>query len=764
MGIIGAGAVYLVGQPAPPKSETYSATSTLVVKEDEVVSSVLLYSYVAVETSQIVEQVVEDLGDIYDDGAPIETINTTVTVFAEPEIGTLTLGISDQPSEQTAGAVLERYGHYIIKYATDRRTEERDEQLSGLDTQASNLNAKIGSLTRELDDLTRSQSEEDRILGVPVDRLKQAQLTTMVGSLSQITDQINDLRSQSEEDLTPLRAVGLPTTVADPAAGQPLDYQQRMMLGIGLGLLLGLGLAFTLHRFDTRLYDRRDGEAAFGLPVLAEIPKVRWLKRRKNQLITRIDPSAPAAEAYRLLRSGVARAASDKAAADPALAGLGSAVLITSVSSGAGKTSTAANLAVASVDAGKSVLLIAADLRRPKIGNYFEVERGPGLTEAVQEIGPDGQVPDFDSYIHDTAIDGISLMLSGGPVPNPGETLAKTGPLIEEARKRFPVVIIDMPPMAVGNDYNEAVGLVDLVVLVARAGRTTIEEGHWAEETNARLDAPACGVALVGARSDLEQLGSRGGLLGRLFKRDRYRSALKEGAAAPAIEEDASVPAAPLGPTTPAATEIPDPKAPFPPPTAVPSPDVAAAATAPAADLAPAAPAEPLNFPPPTEPARHATPQTAPAAPAAAAPNNAAASAGPGVPAVTVLVPSPSSPDQPAGEPDSTDPLPIQREEAALPDISDIPFGTDGRSQNSDNGTADGRTKGDANGRSNGSTADPATAASNTNGDSAAPTELIDLDDDFIMDDLEDEDEHSGVTPKTHASGPSTGPGRQLSA
>ena len=125
-------------------------------------------------------------------------------------------------------------------------------------------------------------------------------------------------------------------------------------------------LAFGLHRFDARLFTRRDAEAAFSLPVLAEIPKVPWRKRRGHKIITHESPTHKAAEAYRVLRSGIARARAVQTA-EPSMPqpDAGAVVLVTSASAAVGKTSTVANLAVAATDAGSSVLVVSGDLRQP---------------------------------------------------------------------------------------------------------------------------------------------------------------------------------------------------------------------------------------------------------------------------------------------------------------------------------------------------------------------------------------------------------------
>lgn len=532
---VGVGAVWFVGQPPPPSETTYSATATLVLKEGEDPSSILLYSYVAGETPRIVERVAADLGpDVYDidELDTAESIEQLVWIDSVLEIGTVTIGAVGQPDAQTAEQVLDRFGAYMIEYGQERRTLERDEALDALEIRQQALEATIAQLTNEIERLQDAQPEDERLLGRPVDRVKETQLTADIGSLATVLAEADNARSLTEEELTPLSFVGRPTVTPEQEQVAPLGLVQRMIVGTLLAALLGVGLAFALHRFDNRLYNRRDTEAAFGLPVLAEVPKIPWRKRRKGELIAHSEPAATASESYRLLRSSVARARSMQLAqrgmsepTEPSCV-----TLVTSASSSAGKTSTVGNLAVASVAAGNRVLIVAADLRRPRVHQLFDVPEGEGLTEAVKKLSIIGSQPDLDSFLVPTHIDGVTMLLHGGEVTNPGETLALAGPLLAEARQRFDVILVDTPPMLVGNDVNELMAFADLVLVVARTGRSTIDEGQWTEEAAERLQAPTCGVVLVGARSELVRraAGSYGrrSLFSRVFGR-RQKSRLK---------------------------------------------------------------------------------------------------------------------------------------------------------------------------------------------------------------------------------------------
>ncbi|MEZ5409737.1 MAG: hypothetical protein R2761_17040 [Acidimicrobiales bacterium] len=253
--------------------------------------------------------------------------------------------------------------------------------------------------------------------GVSPDPVKQTEIDVALDSLSRVLAERDSLQEELEKGTTELRATTT-NVQADPTSAAPLGLTARLLLAIVLGLTFGSGLALGLHRFDTRLYGRKDAEAAFGLPVLAEIPKIHWLRRRSSQLIARSHPEAPASEAYRLLRSSLAQAARLLPGGPEASERVGTVVLVTSVSEGAGKSSTVANLAVAAVDARKQVLVVSADLRQPMIHTYLGAAPGPGLTDAVDRIEEDGiERVEFVDFLGATTVRGTTILRSGHPVP-----------------------------------------------------------------------------------------------------------------------------------------------------------------------------------------------------------------------------------------------------------------------------------------------------------------------------------------------------------
>lgn len=258
---------------------------------------------------------------------------------------------------------------------------------------------------------------------------------------------------------------------------RPVSPRPRRDLTVGalLGLFVGVGLAALLESLDRSV--RAPGEAArlAGAPILAMVPKRKDAADRP--VLAPQDAGTPAAEAYRVLRTAVRFVDPDRAVRS---------LVITSPAAGDGKTSTAANLAVALAQAGERVILVDADLRRTRLASHFGVESEPGLTSLlIGEASLDATLLQINSR--------LSFLPTGPLPPNPSELLgseAMAG-LLRELRSRCDILLLDSPPLLPVTDAQVLSTQVDGVVLVARFGRTQRDLLAQARE---RLD-------VVGART-----------------------------------------------------------------------------------------------------------------------------------------------------------------------------------------------------------------------------------------------------------------------
>lgn len=198
-----------------------------------------------------------------------------------------------------------------------------------------------------------------------------------------------------------------------------------------------------------------------------------------HELITISEPRSPISEAYRTLRTSL-----DFASLDQALKTL----VVTSAGVGEGKSTTLANLAVVSAQAGRRVVLVDADLRRPTLHKIFGLDNGTGLTTVMMEESALASPP-----IRSTGIEGLSVLTSGPLPPNPAELMGsrRMEAVIAAVADGSDQVFFDTPPVVAVTDAAVLATKVDGVLLVVSAGKTRREYARTAvqrlEQINVRL-------------------------------------------------------------------------------------------------------------------------------------------------------------------------------------------------------------------------------------------------------------------------------------
>ncbi len=276
----------------------------------------------------------------------------------------------------------------------------------------------------------------------------------------------------------------------------------RAVLGAVAGLLLGIGAVLLHLRFDPRLRTKVDVEDAFDLPVLAEVPRFgpREMKRLELHAVTR--PRSVVTEAYRMIRSALlfARATAeipltiertngdgpvDDGETDEGPAPAGREIRVVMISSpgpSEGKTTTTANLAVVLAEAGYEVLVVNCDYRLPKLHKFFD---RPHVARRTLETG----------------VPGVTLVADVVPpgVTNPTAVVESQRNLIRKARDRYDVVLLDTAPLLATNDALSLLPVVDLLLLVAREGKTDREAAVETIDLLRRRRANLAGVVLTGS-------------------------------------------------------------------------------------------------------------------------------------------------------------------------------------------------------------------------------------------------------------------------
>jgi Mrp family chromosome partitioning ATPase len=294
---------------------------------------------------------------------------------------------------------------------------------------------------------------------------------------------------EKESQLATLEALQTANASVVQPATKAIQVQPKPVrngiLGLALGIVLGIGFAFLWEGLDTRVRSVAEISERLGLPLLARIPEPERRASKKNRLVMLGDPRSQGAEAFRMLRTNLS------------FARLGRdirTIALTSAVEEEGKSTTAANLAVALARAGQTVALVDLDLRRPFLGRFFALQNRPGLTQVaigeatLQEALVSVPVGEFSNRAKDRLasrngdpgirgaqlppLDGgkLRILLAGPVPPNAGEFAGSEAlaDILHELRERFDTVLIDAPPSLQVGDAMALSANVDALIVVTR--------------------------------------------------------------------------------------------------------------------------------------------------------------------------------------------------------------------------------------------------------------------------------------------------------
>lgn len=242
------------------------------------------------------------------------------------------------------------------------------------------------------------------------------------------------------------------------------NRKKMLLVGILLGLMLGIGLCFFLDYMDTTIKSEADVQSYMGAAVLGGIPSIEREAGEESfdDLFATKKPRSHFAEAFRTARTALAFSATDKPI---------QAFVVSSTMPAEGKSLTAINLAIAYAQVGKKVLLVDADLRKPRLHEVFKIaDRHVGLSHLLSADGSD----DIDAQVFPSAIQNLTILPAGQLPPNPVELLdsARFATLLERLRARYDIIIFDAPPSLDLVDGLVLARQTDGIVLVARSFST----------------------------------------------------------------------------------------------------------------------------------------------------------------------------------------------------------------------------------------------------------------------------------------------------
>jgi succinoglycan biosynthesis transport protein ExoP len=390
------------------------------------------------------------------------------------------------------------------------------------------LERLIAESTKNLGDRLKAESEragrEEKLLKdsfevAKSEAVQQNQAAIKFNILKQNVDTTkalyNDFLQKTNHAQIEQRQEANDLRIIDPARALPLGPRRARAIFIGLLLSLaaGVGLALLLEYLDNTVKSVEDVAHSAQLPTLALIPSMdadakraaaenkkgrrqsgaadlggvsgllaRDMQPQGDSLAT-LGTLSPIVEAYRMLRTSVLLS---NAGAPP------KTILITSSQPGEGKTTTAVNTAISLSQLGASVLLIDADLRRPAVHTAFKIPHTRGLSNYLSSHAP------LDDLIVKLPVPNLSVITCGPIPPNPAELISsdRMKELLRALSRQFDHILIDSPPLISVTDPIILSTMVDGLILVVQAGKSTRGLVSRARRELARVGARVFGVVL----------------------------------------------------------------------------------------------------------------------------------------------------------------------------------------------------------------------------------------------------------------------------
>lgn len=416
--------------------------------------------------------------------------------------------VSDTVPQRAQAVANELANQLILQSPTAFGPDEQERQqfISG---ELDDLQARI---TETKDEIQAAQDEIKDLVGARQIQEVEARIGALQSKLNTLQGNYGVLLANTEQGaintLSVVDPAGLPTTPIGPNSGMTI------MTAAAIGFVLAVSAAYVLEFLDNTIKNPDDINEAAGLPTLSGIA---WIKAPDGEeedqipeyrLIAAEHPRSPISEAYRVLRTGIQFAS---------LNTHNNTLLLASARPSEGKSSTAANLGVVMAQAGKRVLIVDADLRRPVQHKIFGAIQELGLTRLLLAFDDKADRSNgcwnvVEKYVQKTKVAGLSLITSGPIPPNPSEMLDSITMrhLLDMLSDRFDTVILDSPPVLAVTDAVVLGSRVGSVLLVVDAGKTRRQQLKQCVDKMRGVNANLVGVVL-------NRVSRKGGVYGYYY-------------------------------------------------------------------------------------------------------------------------------------------------------------------------------------------------------------------------------------------------------
>lgn len=297
----------------------------------------------------------------------------------------------------------------------------------------------------------------------------------------QLSATVDKLEAPLSGQPSPIK-VSLAQSATIPGAPTTPKTARNILFGLVVGLVLGAGLSILLEVLDTRIKDLDTLRDRLDLTPLGLMPFDRGAKSRP--LVVRDAPQSARAEAFRQLRTNLQFLGVEEAP---------KSILVTSTLPAEGKSTTAANLAIALAQAREPVTVIDADFRHPQLSQYLGISGAVGLSEVL--IGRVTLAEALQPWGEEEGM--LTVLPSGSKPPNPSELLGSRAMsrVVAELSGRG-ILIIDSPPVLPFTDATVLAKVTNTTLMVVRANSTRMDKLQRALQALRTVDASLAGVVL----------------------------------------------------------------------------------------------------------------------------------------------------------------------------------------------------------------------------------------------------------------------------
>lgn len=455
----------------------YEASTVLLVSEN---ATTALNEYNAVLTSERLARtyvemisarpVLETLRANLDLEQDVETLKDAISISLVANTQLIEVKVQD-PSPSRAALLANSLVSLFIEQNDSLQQSRFADSKNSLLEQIAQQQTYIDQIQETLNSLpSTDENETERT------RLEQllSQYRQSYTQLSQSYEQVRIAEAQNSSNIVQIESAVAPNSPVSP----------RILVNTLLSALAGVAIAVALilliESMDHSIRSADVVKEKLGIRTLATIGK----DEGKDSLVTVVNPRSPVSEAFRSLRTSIQFAGVDSQL---------KTIIVTSAVQEEGKTTVAANLAFVMSQLGSEVILVDADLRRPKLHKIFEVSNKKGLSNLFvnRDMGRA-----FSTQMQKTKHEHLNLLASGGIPPNPSELIstARMTDILKLAEESADLVIIDAPPTLPVTDAAVLAQKADGVIIVMVPGKTTMPMAKQTVETLRQVNAKIIGA------------------------------------------------------------------------------------------------------------------------------------------------------------------------------------------------------------------------------------------------------------------------------